>query len=172
MITQPKHFNKGLLPKPSWGRAIQLNTPAPWSNKQLKWHFKNIHERIINQCPLCQIAFSVPSILEKHIIIFHEGQKNTELHDHETCDESFLTAAEAREHIQKYHILKRTRLGTIVGLYSNENEALKVEENTNLQDSTKNKPDEHGRYDGQPSQGGINKTGRTSFTTNQLTELD
>ena len=91
---------------------------------------------------LCQIAFSVPSILEKHIIIFHEGQKNIELHDHETCDESFLTAAEAREHIQKYHIFNRTRNGTIIGPFSNSNEsskALKKLENKkkpSLQDPT------------------------------------
>ena len=34
------------------------------------------------------------------------------------------------------------------------------------------KPDEHGSYGSRSSQGGINNTGRTSFTTNQLTELD
>ena len=49
----------------------------------------------------------------------HEGQKiNKKLHEHKTCDESFLTAAEAREHIQKYHILNTKKT---------ENKALKVE---------------------------------------------
>ena len=107
------------------------------SAQELHWHIKNIHEGIKNKSNLCSKSYSYLSTLKQHIRLVHEKRrKNIVLHDHETCDESFLTAAEAREHIQKYHILKRTKKRTVVGLFSNEIKALKVEKNKLLQDST------------------------------------
>ena len=93
------------------------------AHQQLRWHIQKVHEGKINKCDTCGKIYSFPSTLKQHIRLVHEGQKNKELHDHETCDESFLTAAEAREHIQKYHILNRNRNGTIVGPFSNSNES-------------------------------------------------
>ena len=104
------------------------------SAQELRWHIKNVHEGIKNKCDLCSKSYSYLSTLKQHIRLVHEGQKNIKLHDHETCDESFLTAAEAREHIQKFHILNRTRKETVVGLFSNEIKALKVEKNKLLQE--------------------------------------
>ena len=71
------------------------------------------------KCDFCGKTYFFPSSLKQHICLVHEGQKiNKKLHEHKTCDESFLTAAEAREHIQKYHILNTKKT---------ENKALKVE---------------------------------------------